>query len=148
LIFPFSLSWKGSSFRGPSIFPFPFSIPYFPLTPPLNNPVISCLPNHSFPVDTPGYYIVCEYYPAGNVIGAFNANVQAQVKGRPTDTIESGISGANGTGGASGTGGSSGGGGGGGSGEGSGIGGVGEIRIPWLEAMCVLAGALAVAVAL
>ncbi|KAF2810291.1 PR-1-like protein, partial [Mytilinidion resinicola] len=28
----------------------------------------------------PGWFVVCEYYPPGNVIGAFKQNVQKQVK--------------------------------------------------------------------
>ncbi|KFY36419.1 hypothetical protein V495_07923 [Pseudogymnoascus sp. VKM F-4514 (FW-929)] len=30
---------------------------------------------------SPGWYVVCEYYPPGNVIGAFVENVQEQVEG-------------------------------------------------------------------
>ncbi|KFY31956.1 hypothetical protein V493_00650 [Pseudogymnoascus sp. VKM F-4281 (FW-2241)] len=30
---------------------------------------------------SPGWYVVCEYYPPGNVIGAFEENVQEQVEG-------------------------------------------------------------------
>lgn len=30
---------------------------------------------------TPGWYVVCEYYPPGNVIGFFKENVQSQVTG-------------------------------------------------------------------
>lgn len=30
---------------------------------------------------SPGWYVVCEYYPPGNVIGAFEENVQDQVEG-------------------------------------------------------------------
>ncbi|XMA14312.1 hypothetical protein WAI453_007103 [Rhynchosporium graminicola] len=45
--------------------------------------------------DTPGYFVVCEYYPPGNVVGsknqAFKDNVPAQEKGKKTDTVESGI---------------------------------------------------------
>lgn len=50
---------------------------------------------------TPGYYVVCEYYPAGNVVGDnnayFKANVLKQVLGEPTDTVESGVSGTGAT---------------------------------------------------
>jgi hypothetical protein len=61
---------------------------------------------------------VCEYYPPGNVIGAFAQNVQAQVKGKATDTVESGVGGA------------------------------GSLRIPWRESIAVLLGAITVAVVL
>ncbi|KAI9754216.1 MAG: hypothetical protein M4579_004813 [Chaenotheca gracillima] len=30
---------------------------------------------------TPGWYVVCEYYPAGNVGGEYDQNVQSQIKG-------------------------------------------------------------------
>lgn len=44
---------------------------------------------------TPGYYVVCEYYPPGNVEGDNNQyfidNVKKQVKGKDTDTVESGV---------------------------------------------------------
>ncbi len=30
--------------------------------------------------DAPGWYVACEYYPAGNVIGNFTENVQPEVK--------------------------------------------------------------------
>lgn len=47
---------------------------------------------------TPGYYVVCEYYPPGNVEGDnnqyFKDNVHTQVKGKSTDTVESGVTGA------------------------------------------------------
>lgn len=47
-------------------------------------------------IDTPGYYVVCEYYPAGNVVGDnnryFKDNVLQQTEGEPTDSVESGIS--------------------------------------------------------
>ena len=47
---------------------------------------------------TPGWYVVCEYYPPGNVVGDNNQyfvdNVHKQVKGKPTDTVESGVSSA------------------------------------------------------
>jgi hypothetical protein len=35
--------------------------------------------------------VVCEYYPPGNVIGAFDGNVQSQVNGSAGDTVESGL---------------------------------------------------------
>jgi hypothetical protein len=45
---------------------------------------------------TPGYYVVCEYYPPGNVEGDNNQffvdNVKRLVKGKLTDTVESGVS--------------------------------------------------------
>ena len=45
--------------------------------------------------NTPGYFVVCEYYPPGNVVGDNNQyfvdNVRKQVKGKPTDTVESGV---------------------------------------------------------
>ncbi|KAI9814776.1 MAG: hypothetical protein M1827_003042 [Pycnora praestabilis] len=31
--------------------------------------------------EVPGWYVVCEYYPPGNVIGEFEQNVQKQIKG-------------------------------------------------------------------
>jgi len=71
-----------------------------------------------FDTGTPGWYIVCEYYPPGNVIGEFAQNVQAQIEGKPTDTVESGVGGAS------------------------------SLRIPWRESLAVLGGAIAVAVAL
>ncbi|RQM07255.1 hypothetical protein DH86_00000969 [Scytalidium sp. 3C] len=44
---------------------------------------------------TPGWYIVCEYYPPGNVDGDnnqfFKDNVKKQTQGKDTDTVESGI---------------------------------------------------------
>jgi hypothetical protein len=46
---------------------------------------------------TPGWYVVCEYYPPGNVEGDNNQyfvdNVKPQVKGQADDTVESGITG-------------------------------------------------------
>lgn len=46
-------------------------------------------------IGTPGFYVVCEYYPAGNIVGDNNQffidNVKKQVKGKPTDTVESGV---------------------------------------------------------
>lgn len=46
--------------------------------------------------ETPGWYVVCEYYPPGNIVGDknqyFKDNVPKQVKGRNSDTVESGIS--------------------------------------------------------
>jgi len=45
--------------------------------------------------NTPGFYVVCEYWPAGNVEGDNNQffldNVKAQVKGKKGDTVESGV---------------------------------------------------------
>lgn len=45
---------------------------------------------------TPGWYVVCEYYPPGNVVGDggqyFKDNVKKQVEGAKTDTVESGVS--------------------------------------------------------
>jgi hypothetical protein len=67
---------------------------------------------------TPGWYVVCEYYPPGNVVGAFAANVQAQIKGKNTDTVESGIGGAS------------------------------ALRVPWRESIAVLGGAVGVAIVL
>jgi len=47
---------------------------------------------------TPGWYVVCEYYPPGNVVGDKNQffvdNVPKQIKGKKTDTVESGVSSA------------------------------------------------------
>lgn len=40
---------------------------------------------------SPGWYVVCEYFPPGNMLGSFEANVQSQVNGTATDTAESGI---------------------------------------------------------
>jgi len=44
---------------------------------------------------TPGWYVVCEYYPPGNIVGDNNQyfidNVPKQVKGKPSDTVESGV---------------------------------------------------------
>ncbi len=46
--------------------------------------------------ETPGWYVVCEYYPPGNVVGDNNQyfvdNVKKQVKGKASDTVESGVS--------------------------------------------------------
>jgi len=48
--------------------------------------------------DTPGFYVVCEYYPPGNVVGNknqfFKDNVLKQDKGKETDTVESGVTSA------------------------------------------------------
>ncbi|KAH7417468.1 CAP domain-containing protein [Cadophora sp. MPI-SDFR-AT-0126] len=48
--------------------------------------------------DTPGFYVVCEYYPPGNVVGNnnqfFKDNVLKQDKGKDTDTVESGVTSA------------------------------------------------------
>ncbi|KAL3417816.1 SCP-like extracellular protein [Phlyctema vagabunda] len=45
---------------------------------------------------TPGWYVVCEYYPPGNIVGQdneyFEWNVLPQVEGSDTDTVESGTS--------------------------------------------------------
>ena len=45
--------------------------------------------------NTPGFYVVCEYYPPGNVVGDNNQyfvdNVKKQIKGKDTDTVESGV---------------------------------------------------------
>ncbi|RDW64198.1 hypothetical protein BP5796_10700 [Coleophoma crateriformis] len=45
---------------------------------------------------TPGWFVVCEYYPAGNVVGNgnlyFEWNVKKLVDGKLTDTVESGVS--------------------------------------------------------
>jgi hypothetical protein len=42
--------------------------------------------------------VVCEYYPPGNVVGDnnqyFKDNVKKQTKGKKTDTVESGVTGA------------------------------------------------------
>jgi len=47
---------------------------------------------------TPGWYVVCEYYPPGNVEGDNNQyfidNVKPQTKGQKTDTVESGVTSA------------------------------------------------------
>lgn len=44
---------------------------------------------------TPGWYVVCEYYPPGNVVGDDNKyfvdNVKPQTKGKASDTVESGV---------------------------------------------------------
>lgn len=46
-------------------------------------------------IETPGFYVVCEYYPPGNVVGNnnqfFKDNVLKQTKGAKTDTVESGV---------------------------------------------------------
>jgi hypothetical protein len=45
--------------------------------------------------NTPGFYVVCEYYPPGNVVGDHNRyfvdNVKPMVKGKSSDTLESGM---------------------------------------------------------
>jgi hypothetical protein len=45
--------------------------------------------------ETPGWYVVCEYFPAGNIEGDNNQyfidNVKKQVKGKASDTLESGV---------------------------------------------------------
>jgi len=44
---------------------------------------------------TPGWYVVCEYFPPGNIEGDNNQyfidNVKKQVKGKASDTLESGV---------------------------------------------------------
>ncbi|OBT77832.1 hypothetical protein VF21_03233 [Pseudogymnoascus sp. 05NY08] len=45
---------------------------------------------------SPGWYVVCEYYPPGNVIGAFEENVQEQVEGVRNGNSEGVVSGARG----------------------------------------------------
>lgn len=49
--------------------------------------------------DAPGWYVVCEYAPAGNVIGAFVDNVQEQTGGEecPMGAVCSGGSGLTGS---------------------------------------------------
>lgn len=46
---------------------------------------------------TPGWYVVCEYYPPGNVEGDNNQffvdNVKPLIKGKDSDTVESGVTG-------------------------------------------------------
>ncbi|KUJ22616.1 PR-1-like protein [Mollisia scopiformis] len=46
-------------------------------------------------IGTPGWYVVCEYWPAGNVVGDNNQffveNVRRQIKGHLSDTVESGV---------------------------------------------------------
>jgi hypothetical protein len=45
--------------------------------------------------ETPGWYVVCEYYPPGNIEGDNNQyfidNVPKEVKGKLSDTVESGV---------------------------------------------------------
>jgi len=45
--------------------------------------------------ETPGWYVVCEYFPAGNVVGDnnqfFKDNVPKEIKGKLSDTVESGV---------------------------------------------------------
>lgn len=47
---------------------------------------------------TPGWYVVCEYYPQGNIVGDdnqyFKDNVLAQTEGKASDTVESGTTSA------------------------------------------------------
>jgi hypothetical protein len=31
--------------------------------------------------NAPGWFVVCEYWPRGNIVGAFKENVQAQIGG-------------------------------------------------------------------
>jgi len=40
---------------------------------------------------TQGWYVVCEYYPPGNVIGEFAQNVQAQVTGPKNGNVAEGL---------------------------------------------------------
>jgi hypothetical protein len=40
-----------------------------------------------------GWFVVCEYYPAGNVVGSFKANVQEQVVGPKNGDFDGGIEG-------------------------------------------------------
>ncbi|KAM3077605.1 hypothetical protein ACMFMG_006939 [Clarireedia jacksonii] len=47
---------------------------------------------------TPGWYVVCEYWPRGNIVGSghdkgrfFRWNVKKQTKGNAGDTVESGV---------------------------------------------------------
>ncbi|KAH8665200.1 CAP domain-containing protein [Tricladium varicosporioides] len=46
---------------------------------------------------TPGWYVVCEYFPAGNVVGSngqyFQDNVARISQGKLTDTVEAGVNG-------------------------------------------------------
>ncbi|KAH6671087.1 CAP domain-containing protein [Halenospora varia] len=50
---------------------------------------------------TPGWYVVCEYFPAGNVVGAngqyFKDNVAKISQGKLTDTVEGGVNGKGGS---------------------------------------------------
>jgi hypothetical protein len=45
-----------------------------------------------------GWYVVCEYFPPGNIVGDNNQyfvdNVHKQTKGKATDTVESGVTSA------------------------------------------------------
>jgi len=45
---------------------------------------------------TQGEYVVCEYYPPGNVVSGneFATNVQSQVKGKKDGTVEEGMNAA------------------------------------------------------
>ena len=45
----------------------------------------------------PGWFVVCEYYPPGNVIGEFKQNVQSQVKGQGGECPQGAVCGAAGT---------------------------------------------------
>jgi hypothetical protein len=67
---------------------------------------------------TPGYYVVCEYYPPGNVIDHFAENVQSQIKGPKDGTVEQGLSTA------------------------------GSLRVPWRDMLTVFVGAVGVAMVL
>jgi len=67
---------------------------------------------------TTGWYVVCEYYPPGNVVGEFAQNVQAQVKGPRDGDVEQGLGGA------------------------------GALGVPWRELVTVLFGAVGVAMVL
>lgn len=48
-----------------------------------------------YSVETPGWFVVCEYFPPGNVVGDNNQyfidNVHKEVKGKLSDTVESGV---------------------------------------------------------
>lgn len=45
----------------------------------------------------PGWFVVCEYYPPGNVIGEFKQNVQSQVKGQGGECPQGAVCAAAGT---------------------------------------------------
>lgn len=46
---------------------------------------------------SPGWYVVCEYFPPGNVIGAFEENVQEQVEGIENGNSEGVVGAASGS---------------------------------------------------